>query len=262
LIRIHLLGNLKISHRDIPVNLVTGGKILSLLAFLLINRESPQSRKYISFLFWPDSSEQQALTNLRKLFHQLRQFIPDADRYFVADSFSIKWNHEAPYTLDIEEFELSAKGTAIHDLKRAVDIYTGLLLPGCYEGWIESERERLSRLYQSVLEQLVAKLETRRLYSEAIQYAARLVGLDNLKEEYYQILMRLHGLNGDLTGITKIFQECERTLRDELGVQPSDITKNVYRSMLQAGVNHVMHPVHAETPFIGRNGEWEKLTSL
>lgn len=262
MIRIHLLGNLKISYEDVPVTLVTGGKVLSLLAFLLLNRESPQSRKYISFLFWPDSSEQQALTNLRKLFHQLRQYIPNADCYLVADSLSIKWNHKAPYVLDIEEFELSAKGTSIQDLKKAVDIYAGLLLPGCYEGWVEPERERLSRLYQSVLEHLVAKLETRRLYPEAIKYANRLVGLDNLKEEYFQLLMRLHGLNGDLTGITKIYQDCERTLSDELGVQPSDVTKNLYRSMLQAGVNPMIHPVHSETPFVGRNREWEILTSL
>lgn len=262
MIRIQLLGNLKISYEDSPVTPVTGGKVLSLLAFLLLNRESPQSRKYISFLFWPDSSEQQALTNLRKLFHQLRQYIPDSDRYLVADSLSIKWNHEAPYLLDIEEFELSAKGASIPDHKRAVEIYAGLLLPGCYEEWIEPERDRLSRLYLSVLEHLVAKLETRRYYSEAIKYAIRLVDLDNLREENFQTLMRLHGLNGDLTGITKIYQDCVRTLNDELGVQPSDVTKNLYRSMLQTGVNPTIHPFHSETPFVGRNQEWEMLTSL
>lgn len=262
MIRIHLLGNLRISYQDVPVTLVTGGKVLSLLAFLLLNRQSPQSRKYISFLFWPDSSEQQALTNLRKLYHLLRQYIPDSDRYLVADALSIKWNHEASYLLDVEEFELSAQGTSIQDLKRAVDLYAGLLLPGCYEGWIEPERERLSHCYQSVLEQLVAKLETRRLYSEAIKYATRLIGLDNLREEYFQILMRLHGLNGDLTGIAKIYQECERTLRHELGVQPSDVTKNLYRSMLQTGMNPNIQPGHSDTPFVGRNREWEMMTAL
>lgn len=41
-------------------------RLQSLLAYLLLHRFTPQARQHVAFTFWPDSSEAQALTNLRK----------------------------------------------------------------------------------------------------------------------------------------------------------------------------------------------------
>ena len=46
-----------------------------LVAFLAFHAGSPQARQRIAALFWPDSTDAQALTNLRRELHYLRQIL-------------------------------------------------------------------------------------------------------------------------------------------------------------------------------------------
>src|SRR5207248_4593037 len=92
-----------------------GGVSESLLAYLLLHRNAPQDRSRLAFLLWPDSTEVQAHTNLRKLLYQLRQSLPDADHFIHADNHSLQWLPALPasqegctdasWTLDILEVE-------------------------------------------------------------------------------------------------------------------------------------------------------------
>ncbi len=54
-------------------------RLQTLLAYLLLQCQAPTARQQIAFQFWPDSSEKQAHTNLRKLLFQLRNALPDPD---------------------------------------------------------------------------------------------------------------------------------------------------------------------------------------
>ena len=45
---------------------------VALVAFLAAHAGSPQLRQRIAGLFWPDSTDAQALTNLRRELHHLR----------------------------------------------------------------------------------------------------------------------------------------------------------------------------------------------
>ena len=60
-----------------------------------------QLRQQIAFIFWPDSTEAQAFTNLRKLFFDLRQALPHANgsRQFLAAKLLKLW-------LVVERFEM------------------------------------------------------------------------------------------------------------------------------------------------------------
>ena len=51
------------------------------------------------------------------------------------------------------------------DLRRAVELYRGDLLPSCYDDWIAPERERLRRAYAAALERLIALAEDRQRLS-------------------------------------------------------------------------------------------------
>jgi DNA-binding SARP family transcriptional activator len=46
-----------------------------LVAFVAVHAGSPQSRQRIAGLFWPESTDAQALTNLRRELHHLRQVL-------------------------------------------------------------------------------------------------------------------------------------------------------------------------------------------
>src|SRR5262245_31891178 len=80
-------------------------RVQSLLAYLLLHAEAPQPRAQLSFTFWPDASEANARNSLRQLLHQLRQALPDPDRYLRADAASVQWAPEASWSLDVAQFD-------------------------------------------------------------------------------------------------------------------------------------------------------------
>ncbi len=107
-LHLHLLGDFLLVSGDTPVTTVTVPRLKSLLAYLLLHRNAPQDRSHLAFLLWPDSTEAQAHTNLRKLLHQLRQAFPDVDHFLHADKHSLQWlpaQADASWTLDILEVE-------------------------------------------------------------------------------------------------------------------------------------------------------------
>src|SRR5262249_8602672 len=130
-------------------------------------------------LLWPDSTEAQARANLRKLLHQLHRSLPAADRFLYVDAQTVQWQPDAPFTLDVADFESAiARADRASDpvaeqqaLREAVERYHGDLLPGCYDEWLLSERERLRQLFLSRLERLIGSLERARDYGAAIGYA-------------------------------------------------------------------------------------------
>jgi len=83
-------------------------KTLPLLAYLLLHRNGPVPRQSLSFLFWPDETEETARANLRRHLHWLRQSLPapaEGHPWLLNDAKSLQWNLEANYRLDVAEFE-------------------------------------------------------------------------------------------------------------------------------------------------------------
>src|SRR5258708_32427984 len=52
-------------------------RTVALVGVLVARAGSPQLRQRIAGLFWPDSTDAQALTNLRRELHNLRQVLGD-----------------------------------------------------------------------------------------------------------------------------------------------------------------------------------------
>src|SRR5215218_4306188 len=104
LLSIRLLGALKLRYGDAPLPTLDSARAESLLAYLLLHREAPQSRQHLSFLLWPDSTEGQARTNLRHVLHTLKHALPDADHFLDVTPRTLRWRPDAPYWLDVAAF--------------------------------------------------------------------------------------------------------------------------------------------------------------
>src|SRR5215471_18918829 len=137
-LRIHLLGDFHLLADGTPVTSLDLPRLQSLLAYLLLHRNVPQSRSHLAFLLWPDSTDAQAHTNLRNLIHKLRQALPDVDAFLRLDRQTLTWQTISPrisWTLDVQEFEealAQADGvgsSSRHALELAVKRYRGDLLP-------------------------------------------------------------------------------------------------------------------------------------
>src|ERR1041384_3286635 len=126
----------------------------ALLAYLALHPGVLQSREYLSFLFWPDSTEAQARTNLRQLLHHLRSALPDGGEFITTDSQNILWRFSGEFSVDVVDFEKAAdraeeaaktgnSALARKELETAAREYAGDFMPGLYDEWVEVERRRL-----------------------------------------------------------------------------------------------------------------------
>jgi DNA-binding SARP family transcriptional activator len=148
---VRLLGSIDLRLGDEQLPPLDSARVESMLAYLLLHRDAPQPRQRVAFLLWPDSTEAQARTNLRKVLHTLRRALPDADRFLAVGPRTLQWRPEAPLWLDVEHFERALADDRLED---AVDLYRGDLLEGSYDEWLAGERERLAGLHLEALARL------------------------------------------------------------------------------------------------------------
>ena len=206
----HLLGDFSLLSDDTPVTTMQVARLQSLLTYLVLHRTAPQARSHLAFLLWPDSTEAQAHSNLRKVLSQLRQALPYATHFVSADRQSLQWQPapEVIFTLDVEDFERAlaraSQAEQVQDmagvrqaLEQATRLFRGDLLPSCYDEWILPERDRLHQAFLQASERLIDLLEQERDYAAAIQVAQHLLRHDSLHEVTYRQLMRLCSLRGD-----------------------------------------------------------------
>ena len=268
-LRVHLLGSFRLLHRDEAVTGFDQARLQELLAYLLLHRNVPVPRQQLAFLFWPDSAEEQARTNLRNLWHRLRRTLPDADRLLLTDDLTVQWRGDDACWLGCRRVRdrLAAsqvgpehRTSGSRAWSRLWRCYGGELLPGCYSDWLLAERDRLAQAYGAALEQLAALYEERRDYRQAIGHAQTLLRHDPLHEPAYAQLMRLQALNDDRAAALHTYHTCATVLRRELDVEPGPATRELYERLLNV-MPQPAAPAQTEAaiPLVGREAEWTQL---
>lgn len=272
---IQLLGEFRLTDPTEHLIPIEQPRQRALLTYLLLHRHAPQTRRQIAFLFWPDTSEAQAHTNLRQLLYHLRRAWPAAANFVQIYTHTLQWNPSAEYDLDVAAFEQSlARATQASTagqaalmraaLTTAVDRYAGDLLLGIYDEWLLAERERLRQAFLDAVAQLVVFCEDQRDYAAAIHYAQRLLRADPLHETTYRRLMRLYALHDDRASALRTYHLCSTILARELDVEPNHDTQAAYTRLLTLEVPPKLRPDLVALSaggerLIGRQAAWTKL---
>ncbi|HEY7697189.1 MAG TPA: BTAD domain-containing putative transcriptional regulator, partial [Vicinamibacteria bacterium] len=273
--RIQLLGRFGLVCGERTIETAKSPRLESLLAYLVLHPGAPQPRRRLSSLFWPDSDESQARTNLRQLLHNLRHTVPEADRFLDSDSANLSFRADAPFELDVAEFERAverARALRSEDpsgeraaLEEAARLYTGDLLPDVYDEWAEPLREGLRRKCLEALHRLVSLFEREGDPGGALAYAERMVKQDPLDEESYRQLMRLYALKGDRAGALRVYHRCETALRRELDVEPDKETRELRERLKNVSPAEELprsdgpQTLADQMPLVGRKREWAQL---
>ena len=203
--------------RPVPI---ASQRAQSLLACLALNRTASPSRRQVSFLLWPDSTEAQAHNSLRQLLHQLRRAWPDADAFLSAHDGVLalepgtgsdgRRRRVRPRRRGRRRMadDAADPATARGAYERAADLYAGALLPGFDDEWILAERERLATSTNGSSIASSGCSSSRATTRAAIERAEQRLRLDPLDERVYRWLMRLHALNQDRAGAFRVYQAC------------------------------------------------------
>jgi DNA-binding SARP family transcriptional activator len=271
---VRLLGGFSLTIDDQPHTGISQPQQQSLLAYLMLQTQTPQLRRQIAFLIWPDSSEKRAYANLRRALHKLRRDCPAVDRFLASTNTTLCWERTSTFFLDVLAYEYLV--AQIHEttdharthelLRQALECYHGELLPGCYDDWILLERERLKQSYIHLLHRLTDLLAGDGDHETAVQYAIQLRNTDPFREPTYRLLMTLYEALGDHAAALRVFHDCVAMLEEELGVEPSPETQAIYGRILNrtipltpseslpaAGMPATSHKL------IGRQAEWQTL---
>ena len=191
-------------------NLAHSSRSIALLGFLAVHTDAPQPRQRLAAIFWPDSTERQARTNLRRELHHLRVLLGD-DPSLVVEPATLMWREWPTCRVDacvfLRECQLAVQALVTGDQHAmlehgaaAVEEYRGDLLPGMYDDWVLTERERLRRQCVELCDQLIAGWREVGNLKTAVEYGRIRVRLEPLEEVGYRALMGLQADAGDRAG--------------------------------------------------------------
>ncbi|HSB02508.1 MAG TPA: BTAD domain-containing putative transcriptional regulator, partial [Anaerolineales bacterium] len=208
----------------------------SLLAYLALTAGTAHRREKLAGTLWPDTSDENARKNLRQELWRIRKAIPAerhdaADDYLLADEFTVTFNREADYWLDVATLERSDPD--LESLTSNLSVYQSELLPGFYEDWVILERERIKNIFETRMEQLVEKLVEAERWAAVQEQCERWLALGNSPEPAYRALMLSYNARGDMAKVSFIYQRCVDDLRNQFGVEPSAETHALYNGLLK-----------------------------
>jgi DNA-binding SARP family transcriptional activator/tetratricopeptide (TPR) repeat protein len=234
-----------------------------LVAFLVVHAGSPQARQRIAGLFWPESTDAQALTNLRRELHHLRQVLGD-EPSLVVTSRDLCWRDTKTCRVDMRVFDIERKaalaaaaagdddGIMLHSAA-AIAAYRGELLPGVYDDWLLDARSQLERQCADLCDLLCAARARTGDLAGAVEAARRRVWLQPLEEVGYRTLMELQADLGDRAGAVSTYHHCASVLERELGVAPDPLTRQAFHRLM-AYARPAAQPPAAADPGVRRPG--------
>jgi DNA-binding SARP family transcriptional activator len=259
MLEISLLGEQRVALDGSVVAALGAPRSMALVGFLLLHRDAPQRREHIAAQFWPESTDAQARTNLRRELHALRAGFPQVDTWLTANGGTLLWRLSPDCELDVAAFETAAdaaaKARAAGDdaafrqaAATAVGLYRGELMPALYDDWIVPERDRLRRSCLSLLDELIVLERDAGAYGPAIERARRRIELEPLEEVGYRALLQVQGLSGDRAAALQTYHRCVSVLERELDVAPDQATTAEYERLVARAPQEPPAPGPAAAP--------------
>jgi DNA-binding SARP family transcriptional activator len=241
-----LFGKFNIQQQGLVIKGMGARKLQELLSYLLIFRNHPQSRELLCETLWGNQSSSNSRKYLRQTLWRLQSAIklgsdsPAVELCIDNDWIQISVSRD--FWLDVAEFEkvfniVKGKRTpelSTRDLKMleyATGLYRGDLLEGWYFDWCIFERERFQTMHLILLDKLVQFCELHKNFEAGLSYGIEILRHDHAYERAHRQLMRLYFMIGNRTEALHQYERCVLALREELGVEPSEGTKQLHEQI-------------------------------
>ncbi|MFI7024617.1 BTAD domain-containing putative transcriptional regulator [Micromonospora sp. NPDC049900] len=215
-VRLHLLGGFRLTHGAAPVVVPRG--LQRVIA--LIGLRPDATRAHLAGLLWPEAGEDRALSSLRTALWRLRQD-PYCPLTTTADTIRL----DPLVRVDVDRLVQTAArvrdGQAPEDATEALAAGRHDLLPGWYEDWVLTDRERLRQLRLHMLEQVAAQHLAAGRHGEALEAALEAMAAEPLRETPHRLVVRIHLAEGNAFEAVHAFYVYRDLLLRELRLEPS-----------------------------------------
>ncbi|HLK59589.1 MAG TPA: BTAD domain-containing putative transcriptional regulator [Chthonomonadaceae bacterium] len=228
---IYLFGPLRVLVGDEPLPRVPTRSIEWLLALLALRHGRAVDRSWLAGTLWPDSSESQALHNLRNDLVHLRKALGREGARIQSPTRDTLTLALEGAEVDVVDFDRAVRAGDEASLLHAVALYTGPLLEGCYEAWVSPERESREQACLTALESLADKATERADYAAAIPYLRKAEKLDPLRDTTARRLMSALQVTGDTAAAIEVYRRLRLRLHEELFSVPDEATTRLFQQI-------------------------------
>jgi LuxR family transcriptional regulator, maltose regulon positive regulatory protein len=225
------------------------GKALTILKYLLANRNRPVSQDHLMGWLWPESNLKKARWSLNSAIHGLRKLLSRCPSsvsmtYVSLEDGYYRLSPSVRISADVDEFdERHRQGRHLEKNRRmreaaieyemAIELYRGdYLVEDLYEDWTMVERERLANAYIDILGRLAIHYMEVEQHQESIRACYRVLEKDRCHEDSYRLLMRCYAKLGLRARALHQYRMCEQILGQEYGTSPSPETRSLYAGLL------------------------------
>ena len=243
----HLLGKFCVECGEQPLSGLSA-KGQELFYYLLFYQDRPHLRETLADLLWDDRPASRSKDYLRKALWQLQACLeahvePTWEHVLLVDAEWIQINPAADIWTDVAVLKHALRqvqgmpGRSLNVehaqwLTRAVQLYRGELLEGCYTDWCLREREWCRFMFMTCLDKLLDYHTAQHDSQTGIFYGNRILRYDRARERTHRKLMHLYYLLGDRAGALRQYESCRTALREELDIEPTQRTELLYRRIL------------------------------
>jgi len=201
----------------------------SLLVYLAVAHPGAFLRRdHLVTLFWPESGQEQARTNLRKLLHVIRRTLGD-------DSIETRGDEDvrlAPglVSCDLHEFEQDYEARrfarAIERLGKTQQAdWIAVTGAPALEDWASATRMRVADMASAAAWTLAQLSESGDDLTEAGRWARRAAGFAPEDERRLRRVMELLERIGETAGALRLYERFERRLAREFDATPATETR-------------------------------------
>ncbi|WP_390593720.1 BTAD domain-containing putative transcriptional regulator [Simiduia litorea] len=231
-------------------NLPTARSFLLLLYFTQ-HKGQALCRDLAAEALWPEVKIDTARTRLRSELWRLKQWfdlhcfnispflICDRKQLIVADCFPVRSDTEALHniadTLYRNSLDVNLKDIR-QDIYRLLDRFENGVLTSHFNEWAETEKFHVQNSLRQCREFLFHQLCKKSEWREAIIHGQALIEKEPLDEYLHAELMRCY-IALECRGLAvRQYSECQKVLREELGITPSTSIERLYRSLLSQNI--------------------------
>jgi LuxR family maltose regulon positive regulatory protein len=208
--------------------------------FFFFLHSPPKTKGQIALELWPDISPARLKMRFKINIHRIRRAVGQDAVIFAGERY--RFNREIAYSWDREKFDevLQSAHRAISLpekkalLEQATEIANGPYLADIDGDWAIAEKLK----YQDICQQMLLDLGEIYLAEGQVQaglnIARRILQSDALFEAAHCLIIQAYAALHDPAGITRQYQQYQKALADEMGLQPSSEIASLYEKLLRA----------------------------